>query len=689
MLVRVLTVLTAAAALASAADLRVTAGDRLSKEFADYLAREAAEAWTARRAKIAALRTPSDVTRRQKEIRTWLVNALGGFPEKTPLNAKVTGGFSRDGYKVEHVVFESMPRFYVTANLYVPTNAKGPFPAVVGTAGHSNKGKAIGTYQHAWIGMVKRGFMVLAFDPPGQGERSEYLDEATGKSVVSLGTRQHDMAGTQCLLTGSTFARYEVWDGIRAVDYLLTRPEVDPKRIAVAGNSGGGTQAAYLSVVEPRLAASVISCYMTGWEQQWSNPGPQDAEQDFPGFLSDGFDFGDYMIAFAPKPVTMLTGIRDFFPIAGARATYAETKKVFGLLDAEVHAGYFEYDDEHGWHKPRREATYRWLTKWLQGRDDDGTEPEIQPEPDANLNATKTGQVASSLGGETVRTLNLARAEDQFRSRKALQMTRADQLRASVSRLLNVPIRSGAPAVTEVESGETNGRRWTKLLVETHGGVHVPAVLFLPSGAGKHAATIVIDSRGKDAAGSVVDELTHKGQAVLAVDPSGWGESALATGQSGYSPMWQVAQRAMLLGRTLPGIQVYDVLRTFDYLRTRSDIDSARIGIAGLRNGGVIAMYAAALEPRIASVEVRESVASYMTVVRSKIHTDMIGIVVPGVLKEFDLPDLALAIAPRPLAVQSVRDALGKPLDSDTVQREYGAATAHYQKTKGSIRVTP
>ena len=386
------------------------AGLDLREELNQYLTAQAASHWAARQKTVAALSSPAAVTERQQYIRRWMQEAIGGLPEKTPLNAKITGGFQRDGYRVEHVIFESQPGFYVTANVYVPAG-QGPFPAVVGVAGHSATGKAIATYQMAWIGMVKRGFLVIAFDPAGQGERSEYFDPALGKSIVGIGVAEHNMAGTQTLLTGMGYARYEIWDGIRAVDYLLTRKDVDPKRIAVAGNSGGGTQSAYLAVLEPRLAAAVISCYMTNWEQLWNTPGPQDAEQNFPGFLAAGLNFGDFMIAFAPKPITMLTGIRDFFPIEGARNTYAEVKRTFEVADAPARAGYFEYDDEHGWHQPRSEATYRWLEKWLHGKDDNGAEGSITPEPEKNLNVTPTGQVSTSLGGETVRSLNLKIAE--------------------------------------------------------------------------------------------------------------------------------------------------------------------------------------------------------------------------------------------------------------------------------------
>ncbi|MBN9658561.1 MAG: acetylxylan esterase [Acidobacteria bacterium] len=684
---RLLSMLIAAAACCAAADLKVAEDGRLSKELADYLTREAAVHWNARHATIAGLRNARDLEKRQQEFRSWLTKAMGGFPEKTPLNAKITGGFTRDGYRVEHLIFESLPGFYVTANVYVPTNAKPPYPAVLGTAGHSVSGKAISTYQYAWIGLVKRGFLVLAFDPPGQGERSEYFDKTLGKSTVSIGTRQHDMAGTQCLLTGSTFALYEAWDGIRAFDYLLTRPDVDGQKIGVAGNSGGGTQSAYLSVVEPRLAASVISCYMTGWEQLWTTPGPQDAEQDFPGFLSAGYDFGDFMLAFAPKPVTMLAGIQDFFPIAGGRATFAETKKVFSLADAEVHAGYFEYDDPHGWSKPRREATYRWLTKWLQGRDDDGTEPEIKPEEEATLNATKTGQLATSLGGETVQSINLRRAEQQFATRAVLRGSNPAALRAALTKVLNVPARRGAAGVTEVASSSEASRKVTKLLLETQPGLQVPAVLIEPTGAGKRPAVILLDSRGKAASSSEIDQLVAQKTAVLAVDLSGWGESAPPAGASGYSGDWQLAQRAMLIGRPLPGIQTFQALRAYEWLRTRPGIDAANIGVMGVRDGGMIAIYAAALEPRIASVTVKEMMASFMTLARAKIHKDRIMSVVPGVLSEFDLPDLALAIAPRELRLQSLRNALGAPLGRAEVEKEFAPAVAHYSKAKERIRI--
>ncbi len=611
-----------------------------------------------------------------------MTRAVGGFPEKTPLNARITGGFARDGYRVEHLVYESQPQFYVTANVYVPTGVRAPFPAVLGVAGHSVTGKAIDTYQYAWIGLVKRGFLVVAIDPPGQGERSEYYDAATGKSTVAIGTRQHSMAGTQCLLTGTTFARYEVWDGIRAVDYLLTRGDVDAKRIAVAGNSGGGTQAAYLAVLEPRLAAAVVSCYMTDWEQLWEKPGPQDAEQNFPGFLSSGLNFGDFMIAFAPRPITMLTAVRDYFPIDGARATHAEVKRVFGVLGAAERAGYFEHDDNHGWHQPRREATYRWLTKWLQGKDDDGREPAIKPEPEVNLNATKTGQVATSLGGETVRSINLKLAERMYTARQAARISDPDKLRNLIAHTLKLPPRSGTPPATVVSTESDARGTITKLLLETEPGLRIPMTLTIPPGGAKREAMLYLNSAGVSADREKIEALVASGTAVLAFDPRGWSGNASSSSSDEYSSEWQLAQRALLIGRPLVGMQVYDALRAFDYLAQRQEVNGLKIGITGVGQGGVVALFAGALEPRIASVTAEGSVASYMTIARAERHAGMIGVVVPGVLREFDLPDVAGMIAPRPLYLISLRDAAGNRLPIETIEREYAIARSRYEKTR-------
>jgi pimeloyl-ACP methyl ester carboxylesterase len=277
--------------------------------FDQWVDAQATRALAHRHTEVTALATREAVQARQRHVRTAIADRLGLLPASdTPLNAVVTRTTRRSstsagagaGYRIEHLLFESLPGFRVTALVYVP-DGPGPFPAVLGTAGHADEGKASPTYQHAWVSLVRRGFVVLAYDPPGQGERYEYVDPATGTSRVGPGTREHMMTGQQVLLTGRTIGAYMVQDGRRALDYLLTRADVDPTRIAVAGNSGGGTQAALLAATEPRLAAAVVSCYMTSWSDMWVEPGPQDSEQILPGFVGAGLDFADFAVAAATR----------------------------------------------------------------------------------------------------------------------------------------------------------------------------------------------------------------------------------------------------------------------------------------------------------------------------------------------------------------------------------------------------
>src|SRR5262245_31236390 len=601
--------------------LEVTGG--LKGMVDSHLAGIAKKLWDTRSARMEQITTPAAVRERQEYIRRTLLEEIGGFPERTPLHARITSTLQRDGYTVEKLIFESQPGYYVTANIYVPVG-QGPYPAVVGTAGHSVDGKAAELYQRGWISLAKRGFVVLAYDPPGQGERLEYLDPATGKSKLpGGGTGEHSMAAAQCLLTGTNIARWFIWDGIRAVDYLETRPDVDPKRIAVAGNSGGGTQSAYLAAFEPRLASAAPSCYITSWEKLWAGPGPQDGEQVFANFLKDGLDFPDFLIAFTPKPIHMATAIRDYFPIDGARATYAEARRIFDILGVADRAGYFEYDDTHGWSQPRREATYRWFARSLQGREDDGKEAEFPVDTPKDLQASETGQVATTFtNAQTVQSLNAAIAVKMYPNRAGRD---GKNIPRWITSRLAIDIQRGVPPSEKTGTIERRGYTIEKIAIRPEAGITVPALLFRPAGGpSRRPAVIYVDRAGKAAdAGEdgPIEAIVQAGNLVLAIDPRGWGESAYEQ---------QTAMRAILVGKPLVGMQTGDVLRAFDWLAARPDVDARRIAIIGKGNGGVLALYSAALEPRIAKVATESAPASYMDIVRAKMQEGFTEIIVPG-----------------------------------------------------------
>ena len=631
--------LLAAQALGAQAELEVTPG--LGGMLERYLTEKAKPLWEERATRVAGLRTADDVRARQAYIRKKVLEALGGFPERTPLNARITGTLERDGYRVEKLVYESLPRFYVTANLYVPTRGRPPYPAMLGASGHSANGKAFEVYQRVWISLARRGFVVLAWDPPGQGERYEYFDADRGKPRFGS-TAEHTMAGLQCLLTGTNFARYELWDAIRGVDYLRTRKEVDRRRIGVAGNSGGGTETAYLQVVEPRLGVAAPACYITSWEKLWAGSGPQDAEQNLAGFLKDGLDFGDFLIAFAPRPLKVVTAARDYFPIEGARASFAEARRAYEILGAGERIAFFEHDDKHGWSKPLREATYQWMEQWLSRAPGQGSEEDFNIEPDANLNATPTGQVATSLKGETVHSLNRTLAERIYRPGR---IKNAARLRAAIVARTGLDVSRGAPPVVRAGEVVREGYRIEKLALETEPGITVPVLVFAPvAGAEPRPAVLFLNPAGKAAEagpGGDIEALLRVGCLVAAPDLRGWGESAPEKPAGGPSNAYQRAMRAILVGKTMVGMQVGDLLRVFDYLTSRPDVDAERVAVLGQGNGGVVGLLAGALEPRIRGVALERAALSYMQIARAAVHQNVVDIVIPGVLRDFDLPDVA------------------------------------------------
>jgi hypothetical protein len=331
-----------------------------------------------RQRQVERLVTIEDVSRRGAYLRERMLDDLGGFPERTPLNARVVGVLQRPAYKIEKVIFESQPHFYVTANLYLPSAGHPPYPAILFPLGHEPGGKANRTWQQMLGSLAIKGFVALTWDPVGQGERLQMYDEDLRESKVGDSTTEHTVVGTQCLLVGDHLARYTIWDGMRALDYLLSRSEVDPTRVGLTGNSGGGTHTAYLAALDDRIQVAAPSCYITSWRLMLHTIGPQDAEQTFPFWLKDGLDYPDYLYAFAPKPYLLLSAIRDFFPIAGARETFEEAVRAYTAIGAKEKLAMFEADDGHGYSKPRRLAAYEWFGRLLKGIDDNEPEPQIE-----------------------------------------------------------------------------------------------------------------------------------------------------------------------------------------------------------------------------------------------------------------------------------------------------------------------
>ena len=314
---------------------------------------------------IAKLKTKSDWLKRQEKVKETLMKIVGPFPEKTSLNPRVTNIIRKDGYRIEKIIYESMPNFYVTGCLFIPDGIIGKRPAILNVIGHSAESFRRDIYQILILNLVKKGFIVFAIDPIGQGERLQYYDPEKKASVIGGSTTEHSYFGNPCFLAGVSSGRYFTWDGIRGIDYLLTRSEVDSERIGVTGLSGGGTLSSYIFAFDERVKAAAPTCYLAGWRRILECFGAPDAEQNFYHGISNGMDHADLLEVRAPNPALIVTTTRDFVPIQGAREICREIKKVYKAFGKEENILMVEDDYEHGFTRKNNEATCAFFQKHL------------------------------------------------------------------------------------------------------------------------------------------------------------------------------------------------------------------------------------------------------------------------------------------------------------------------------------
>lgn len=384
-------------------DLRVLPKEGSGEMMQEYLLQLAGNLTARRLERLHALRTESDVRAWQESNRARFLECIGELPrERTPLRPRTTGTLAREGYEVRKIIFESLPEFYVTANLYVPSGGRQPHPAVLAPCGHSLNGKAYPEYQRLYISLVRRGYVVLTWDTAGHGERFQLWNFVFRHRGLTEKSNEHGILGIREYLLGQNLARYLIWDGLRALDYLASLPEVDASKIGVTGNSGGGALSTYLAMLDSRIAAASIVTFLSSIPKKIEariQDAEADPEQDIQGLFGAGIDHTELAGMIAPRPVLIGAAIRDFFPIEGTRETFAELQGLYRTLGVPERIQMAAFDHEHMYSQPLREATATWFEKWLRGVEGEVHELPAAIEPDANLECTETGQVASSLGG--------------------------------------------------------------------------------------------------------------------------------------------------------------------------------------------------------------------------------------------------------------------------------------------------
>jgi dienelactone hydrolase len=617
-------------------------------------------------ARKSALSTKAEAEAYVAEVRERIAKTFAPMPkEKTPLNAKVTGILDRDGYTVEKVIFESQPKFFVTANLYLPKERHGgKVPGVVGSCGHSNNGKCAEAYQGFAQGLARLGTACLIFDPIGQGERSQYVD-AAGTLLIKGSTTEHNHAGNQMELVGEFLGSWRAWDGIRALDYLLSRPEIDPRHVGITGNSGGGTMSTWLIGLERRWTMGAPACFVTTWRRNLENELPQDNEQCPPRALAYELDHDDFLAAMAPRPVIILAQSRDYFDARGSEETYGRLRHLYRLLGAEEHVKLHIGPDEHGYSQPNREAMYRFFNSLTDASDAAAAEPAIVVEEDKTLQCTPTGQVVLDPGSKTVFALTKAKAERLKAAREAKPLA-ADKLREAVAESLRLPERdpAKAPDYRILRAyGPKRGypkEHWIHYAVESEPGIHaVCTVLFdaphvsqlpaAPEGGGKVLLWIGEQSSDaelrEDPSLSELASTLAPGTLLVACDIRGVGESLPVTAGnqplSYYGADYFYAAYANMLGKPYLGGKTHDVLRVVDLLASRgwNEIHLAAKGKATLAAG-----LAAFLDDRVKRVTLNQRLESWHSIATGEHYQWPLSHMLFGVLRTWDLPDVWKAL---------------------------------------------
>jgi len=661
----------------------------------DHLADQAYDLLKQRSAAVSSIQTPDEWIGRQKYIKDVLNETIGPLPAKIPLNSRIVRTIEKPGYKIEHIIYESIPGFFVTSSLFIPEGItrKDRAPAIIYCSGHSEEGYRSAVYQHVILNLVKKGFVVLAFDPVGQGERLEYYDPETGKSKVGGPTKEHSYPGAQAFITGSSQAFYMIWDGIRAVDYLLTRKEVDPSRIGITGRSGGGTQSAYIAAFDERIYAAAPENYITNYTRLLQTIGPQDAEQNLFNLISRGLDHPDFLIARAPRPALMITTTGDIFSIQGAIETESEVARIYKAFNREENFTRVEDDVGHASTRKNRQAMYSFFQKHLKNPGSSADEEIELPAPE-ELKVTETGQVSTSMETETVFSLNRKSASMQV---QRLNKLRDDDPGFYTSAVNSAKELSGYTEPDRVEEPVFTGRivkenySVEKYFIKGEGNYIIPYLLFKPEKS-TEKYMIYLHPSGKSAeasAGGEIEQFVSNGYTVLAPDLLGTGEMGPGTfkGDASFEGVsHNIWYASMLIGRSITGIQAGDVTRLLLLIKRMNS--GVRIYGFAREEMAAVLLHAASFNPMIETVILIEPYSSYNSIVMNRFYKhNFIPSTVPGALKEYDLPDLATSIAPRKLIISAITDGNGKNDDIDGIMRDIEIIKAGYKSKNAENRL--
>jgi dienelactone hydrolase len=588
---------------------------------------------------VEAIHTVADADERRQVVRRELLNDIGGLPDYDgPLNAQLRGELHTDSFIIEKLIYESLPGFYITADLYRP-NQPGRYPAVLLQAGHTQEGKA--ENQRIAANLAMKGFIALTFDPIGEGEREQTYSQQLKEPLAGWSVPEHIELDAQSRLIGFGLARYFIWDAMRSLDYLASRPDVDASRIGAAGCSGGGALTTFIGALDARVKVVIPACFPSSYQTLFSTSGPH-GEMAIPGFLASGLDTADFVELSAPKPwLLQATEVDQFgFSHQGVELVYREAQGWYDLWGARGNLSFMVAPGPHGMPLASREAVYQWMIRWLKNGDGDFHEAPVKMFANAELLATPSGQVEDLPGS---RKLHQLLREDL---QKRVAQGSIPDLRAQLKRL-QIPADGSAPNIKVLRTTSGVSGQQQELEMESEPGIWLNAKLYLPNSPGpKPAVVIVRDGEKLDglSTAAIAEKMQALGKVVLLLEPRTTRLKNTAGPDTGD---WIDDFHADLIGRSLPSMRAHDILRGVDLLSARPDVD--RSSIHGVARGvaGIWLLLAAAADSRIDAVWLDRTPANLRSALDNSMTVDLPDAVIPGFVFEWDLEDLEKAMEPR------------------------------------------
>jgi len=584
------------------------------------------------------IRSLDDWKKQQPELRRQLLDMLGldPLPKRTPLKAQITGSLERDAYRIEKIVFQSLPGLYVTGNFYVPKGAAKALPTILYLCGHSpHPLGAKFQYQDRAIWFASHGYPCLVLDTHEFGE------------LAGIHHGTHDLNMWHWLSLGYTPAGVEVWNAIRALDYLETRPEVDAKRIGLTGISGGGAMTWYTAAVDERIAAAAPVCSTFTWGSQadhWVARGQCDCIYYLNTYR---WDFPVVAALIAPRPLLILSGQKDtIFPPDGYHEVFQRGKRVYDLYSSPGAKSerIREVDDDVAHSDPPlflREAR-QWMQQWLKG---DSTPLPLE----TNTPSKETAEALACLARIPEDAINF-KIQDQFTPQASLKKSASraawDRRREELISQLKEEVYSWFPAgkipfETKV-SKNTGGWHirygyadYKECSFQSEAGVRIRAQLLTPKTNGAGAPLLIYLKRPIDSIhSSDVDELlpVMGRYTVLMLNPR---LTEVPMTPLDYT---DVERTAVWVGRTIAAMQVWDTLRAIEWAVNEEGISAPSISIYGKDEMGIVALYAGLFDGRIDQVILNGAPGSHWR-----------GPALLNVLRVTDIPEVAGALAPRRL----------------------------------------